>query len=117
MKNSKTSLIINTLVKLSVVAILIIAATTNQKYGFYNFVRWSVMVPSIYFAYKSYDKKIIGLVIYFSAIAILFNPFQKFWFQKDTWHLIDYLIAGITTATIIFDWVQIRTTNKLNSEN
>jgi hypothetical protein len=106
MKSYKTGLIIDSLVKLGVVAALIIAATTKQEYSYYTFLRWLVMTTSIYFAYKTFDKKQIGHVIYFVATGILFNPFQKFWFQKDTWHLIDYIVAGITTATIIFDWVQ-----------
>ena len=105
MKSYKTGLIIDSLVKLGVVAALIIAATTKQEYSFYTFLRWLVMTTSIYFAYNTFDKKQIGLVIYFVATAILFNPFQKFWFQKNTWHLIDFIVAGITTATIVFDWL------------
>lgn len=105
MKESKFPLIIDTIVKLGITIILIIAASTKQQYGFFNFLRWLVMIPSVYFAYNSYNKKQIVLLIYFVAISILFNPFQKFWFQKHTWHLIDYLVAGITALTIIYDWV------------
>jgi hypothetical protein len=105
MKSYKTGLIIDSLVKLGLIAVLIIAATTKQEYSYYTFLRWLVLTTSIYFAYKTFDNKQIGLVIYFVATAILFNPFNKFWFQKDTWHLIDFIVAGITTATIIFDWL------------
>jgi hypothetical protein len=104
MKESKFFLAIDTLIKLSVVAALIIAASTKQQYGYYNFLRWLVMTSYIYIGYKSFGKKQFGLLIFFCAVALMFNPFQKFWFQKNTWHLIDYTIAGITVLTIIYDW-------------
>lgn len=105
MKSYKTGLIIDSFAKLGVIAALIIAATTKQEYSYYTFLRWLVMTTSIYFVYKTFDKKQIGLVIFFVATAILFNPFQKFWFQKDSWHLIDFIVAGITSTTVIFDWL------------
>jgi len=105
MKNLKLNLVIDTLIKLCVIIALIIAAATKQQYSYYTFIRWLTMCTYIYFAYQSYTKKQIGLLIYFVAVAILFNPFQKVWFQKETWHLIDYLVAIITIATIVYDWV------------
>ncbi len=105
MKTSKFSLAIDTIIKLSVIVSLILAVNTKQHYSYYNFLRWLVMISFIYLCYKSYNQKQFGLIIYFGMVAILFNPFYKFWFQKNTWHLIDYLIAGITVLTIIYDWV------------
>ncbi len=96
--------LIDPLLKLGVIATLIIAATTKQQYSYYTFVRWVVIASSLYFIYKSYDRKQIGLVIYFSVVAILFNPFKPFWFQKETWHLIDYIVSAITLMSIYFDW-------------
>ncbi len=43
-------------------------------------------------------------MIYFSIVAILFNPLKPFWFQKETWHLIDWIVSAITLLTIYFDW-------------
>lgn len=95
---------VDTLIKSGAIAILIIAASTKQQYSYYTFVRWFVFATSVYFAYTTYTKKQNGLVIYFACVAILFNPFKPIWFQKETWHLIDYLIAAITAITIFFDW-------------
>ncbi len=111
MKNIKPNLIIDTLIKLCVIIALIVAAATKQQYSYYTFIRWLTMIAFIYFAYQSYTKKQIGLLIYFVAVAILFNPFQKVWFQKETWHLIDYLIAAITVGTVVYDWVLFRKGN------
>ena len=103
MKNSKFSLSVDTIIKTCVIIALIIASATKQQYSYYNFLRWLVMVTFIYFCYKVYSQKRFGLLIYFGTVAVLFNPFHKFWFQKQTWHLLDYLIAAITTLTIIYD--------------
>lgn len=97
---------IDTIIKIGVVAILIVAATTKQQYSYYSFVRWAVLTASIYLAYKTFPQKQIGLTIFFAILAILFNPFKQFSFQKETWHLIDYLVSAIILVTIYFDWTQ-----------
>jgi hypothetical protein len=95
---------IGTIIKTGVVAILIVAAATKQQYSYYSFVRWTVLTASIYFAYKTFSQKQIGLTIFFAILTILFNPFKQFSFQKETWHLIDYLVSTIIIVTIYFDW-------------
>lgn len=97
---------IDTIIKIGVVAILIVAATTKQQYSYYSFVRWAVLTASIYLAYKTFSQKQIGLTIFFAILAILFNPFRQFSFQKEIWHLIDYLVSAIILVTIYFDWTQ-----------
>lgn len=97
---------IDTVIKIGVVAILIVAATTKQQYSYYSFVRWVVLTTSIYFAYKTFSTKLIGLTVFFSILAILFNPFRQFSFQKETWHLIDYIVSAVILVTIYFDWTQ-----------
>jgi hypothetical protein len=96
--------LIDILLKIGTITVLIIAATTKQQYSYYTFVRWVVLASSLYFIYRSYDRKLFGLVIYFSIIAILFNPFFPFWFQKEIWHLIDWIVSAITFITIYSDW-------------
>ena len=98
------NLVIDSLVKLFAIALLIIAVATSQEYSYYTFLRWTVMIISVYFIYKSYNNKQIGLVIFYIATALLFNPFKKVWFQRDTWQMIDILIAIIFLVTLIFDW-------------
>ena len=103
MKNTKLEIAITILLKLAIAVALIIGAATMQEYSYYTFLRWLVMVSFIYFAYQSYTRHQVGLLIFFIATALLFNPFFKFWFQKSTWHLIDYVVAGITIITIFAD--------------
>lgn len=97
---------IDTIIKLGVVIILIVAAITKQQYSYYSFVRWAVLATSIYLAYKTFSQKRTGLTIFFAILAILFNPFKQFSFQKETWHLIDYIVSAIILVTIYFDWAE-----------
>jgi len=105
MKNKIQKNYFNILIKVGVIVVLIVAATTNQEYSYYTLVRWIVMTTFIYFGYLSYKNKQIGLLIFYIATAIMFNPFYKFWFKKDTWHLIDFLISGILVIIIIYDLI------------
>ncbi len=95
---------IDSILKLGLVTILLVAAATKQQYSYYLFVRWAVSTIAIYFTYKSTKKHQIGLTIFFVMIAILFNPFKIFSFQKATWQLIDYILSSIFLLTIYFDW-------------
>lgn len=89
--------------KIAIAIILIYAATANHQIGYYTFVRWSVTAVSIYFVTKYFKEKQNGLVILFSISAILFNPLRPCWFQKETWHLIDWILAISILSTILFD--------------
>jgi Ca2+/H+ antiporter len=80
-----------------------VGAATKQQYSFYNFLRWFVMASFIYFCYKAFKQNELRLLIFSAIVSILFNPFEKIWFQRQTWHLIDYSIAGIIALTIIYD--------------
>jgi len=96
--------VIDILIKLGIILVLIIAASFEHQYSYYIFVRWSITFTLIYFAYKAFTENHIGLLILFGSIALLFNPFYKFAFQRETWKLIDYIISGMILLTILYDW-------------
>jgi hypothetical protein len=89
------------LLKLGVIALLLVGVTTNQSDNFSTFLRWTVFVTSIYFAYRSRQLSIFAVIV-FIIISILFNPFGQFYFRKGTWHIIDFVVSGIIFLTI--DW-------------
>ena len=94
MAKIKLEVLVILILKLGIIAALITGAATTQEYSYYLFLRWLVTFSSIYFAYRSYLRHRVDILFFFLATAILFNPFLKFWFQKATWHLIDFIIAG-----------------------
>ncbi|MEI8203823.1 MAG: DUF6804 family protein [Bacteroidota bacterium] len=92
---------LNTLLKLGVILLLIIAAFTDQHYNFYIFLRWTVFITSIYFAFDSRRKAIFTVVI-FCIFLILFNPFKLFIFEKEIWRKFDIIVSILIFLTI--DW-------------
>ena len=100
------------IIKIGAIVALIVAASTKQQYNFYVFIHWFITISFIYFAYKSYQKNQTVLLVYFAVVAILFNPFLKFTFQKNTWHIIDYIIAFVTTLTVIYDLIFLKKEQK-----
>jgi len=102
--NFQHSSIIDSLIKIFIAIILIIAATTDQERGFYSLLRWIVMTSFIYFGYKLIFQRNYGLLIFFSAVILIFNPFHEFWFGRSTWRIIDLLVATLVIATLIYDW-------------
>ena len=105
MHKFKFSTAIDSILKLCVCAALILAIVTNQKYDYYTLLRWIVMITFIYFGFRCINKNKFGLIIFFVAVAIMFNPFHKFVIKKGTWHKIDYIVAIILILTIIYDWI------------
>ncbi len=116
-KEKKQTMILSkftgTILKVVVVVALIVAASTKQPYSYYMFIRWLVMASSLFFAYKAYASKQEGIIFVYVGMAILFNPFQKFWFHKDTWHVIDYGVAFFVASTIFIE--RIKNLNKFGS--
>ena len=107
MKKIKLSFIINSLIKISVIIALIIAASTKQEYSYYNFIRWLVMFTSTYFIGRmvlDLEKKSQVAFVYFYAIVfVLYEPFSEKEYQKETWQIIDYLVSTIILITIGYE--------------
>ena len=103
----KLSFALDTVMGLCVISALVIGAAFPEEYSYYAFLRWLVMSTFIYFGWQSYIKSEFGFLIFFVAIALMFNPFKIIWFQKETWHFIDYLIAFITFLIIVYRWIQV----------
>jgi len=77
-----------------IVAIALFIAIADMPYGYYQLLRFFVCGVGAYGAYLCYEQKKIEWAWILGIIALLFNPFMKFYLEKDTWKLID-LIVGI----------------------
>ena len=116
MKKIGLHIILDSIIKTGAIIALIIGASSRQQYSYYDFLRWLISSVSVYCLVGSFAKKQNGLIIFFVAIAILFNPFKKVSFQKETWHLIDYTVAGLFVVTILIDWIQIKKIKAITNE-
>jgi hypothetical protein len=75
-------------------AILLFWALADNPYGYYQFLRWAVLIIGSYSAYLSYEKGRKEWAWIFGIMATLFNPIIPFYLSKDIWQIVD-LISGI----------------------
>jgi len=82
------------------VAMLFLAIPSLFSYGYYQFLRWVVTGTAIFILYLSYklDKKMWLWLM--AAIAILFNPILPIYFDKETWVVIDLVVALLFLVSI-----------------
>jgi len=74
--------------------ILLAAATLNLPYGFYELLRITITIISIYLSYYFYSIDSMVIFVLFVLVAILFNPIMVIHFEKDIWRIIDLAVAG-----------------------
>jgi hypothetical protein len=93
------------ILKISIIVVLLLASTHKLSYNFFIFLRWFIMIASLFLSYFSYKDKLYGFIVLFLTIAILFNPFAKFVFHKSAWHQIDIILAIVMILTVIIDLI------------
>ena len=80
--------------------ILLLWALSDNPYGYYQFLRWVILVIGVYSAYSAYSTGKKSWAWIFSAIAVLFNPIVPFYLQKDTWQFIDIITATVFSVSL-----------------
>ena len=83
-------------------ASLLALALFNMPYGYYQFLRWVIMVIGISIAFEQIAQQQRWLFFFGLSVAGLFNPFLKVSFDRQTWWYIDlglaayFLLIGLT---------------------
>ena len=72
----------------------------HMPYWYYQIIRLSATAGFCYLAYLSYknNEKVTPFLYAFSAI--LLNPFVKIYFKKQTWNIIDVILAVFLITTL-----------------
>jgi hypothetical protein len=78
-----------------IVIALSLYALNDLPIGFYQVLRWTIFLSSIYLSYLNYRGDRQKFLWVFIPIGILFNPIVPFILEKNTWHIIDVIIALI----------------------
>ncbi len=82
----------NVLTVISIV-MLLLAIPSLFSYGYYQFLKWIITATAIFSLYLSskLGKKIWLCIM--AIIAILFNPIAPIYLDKETWVIIDFIVA------------------------
>lgn len=79
-----------------IVAILfLLIALADLPYGYFQFLKWVVLASAGYTAYLYYQSKKKVWVFVFGIIVLLFNPIFRFYFSRETWCILDVIVAII----------------------
>jgi len=79
----------------SVVAIimLLLAIPDIWPYGYYVVLRWVVAASALFLIWVSYELEKRIWLVPMAIIAILFNPIVPIHLDKETWVIIDFVVA------------------------
>lgn len=75
--------------------IILLGALGDNSYSYYQFLRWAILAIGVYSAYTIYKLGNNTWAWIFGIIAVLFNPIIPFTFQRETWQIIDVVVAII----------------------
>lgn len=102
MVSSNTIFAKNNLTKISLILALLLCLL-DMPYWYYQLFRIFGTIGFIYLAYLDYTSKLKITPQLFVACAIIINPILKISFERDTWHIVDLILALMIIATIIFE--------------
>lgn len=74
-----------------VLSMLLFVSMFDLPYGFYTFLRISVFILSLWFAFYCYARKDKFALILSLAIAILWNPIIPIYLNKEAWMSLDFI--------------------------
>ncbi len=83
-----------------IATILLLWALADNPYGYYQFLRWVVVIIAGYTAYVAYNNQKIGWAWVFGIVAILFNPIFPFYLSKGNWQFIDVVVAVLFLVSL-----------------
>ena len=89
--------------------ILLLCAVDRHPYSYYTLLRLvvcSVSLYSAYFYYKVFHDELNIWVWIFGAIAVLFNPIKPIYLDKYIWQYVDFAVAAILSASLLFDFIK-----------
>ena len=82
--------------------ILLVICLFHMPYGYYQLFRFIAVVGFAILAWYEYERKNIILVILFVALAILFQPLTKVPVGRQSWVVIDIMVAaGLLLSMVV----------------
>lgn len=83
-----------------VIAVALLLCLLPLPYCYYELVRLGGMVCFCVLAFNSYQQKLEGWMVAYTALAILFQPFSKIALGRGMWNVVDVAIAGLLLWTV-----------------
>lgn len=82
------------------IIMLFLAIPTFFPYGYYILLRWVVTASAAFLVYIAYNLKKRFWVILMSLVGLLFNPVAPVYLNKETWVIINFIVAILFLVSI-----------------
>ena len=82
------------------VIMLLLAIPTFWPYGYYVLLRWAITISAIFLLWLAYESKKTFWLFLMGIVAILFNPIIPVHLDKETWVIIDIIVAVLFLVSI-----------------
>ena len=82
------------------IIMLLLAIPTFWPYGYYVLLRWIVALTALSLLRLAYESKRTFWLFPMGIVAILFNPIIPIHLNKETWVVIDFIIAILFLISI-----------------
>ena len=82
------------------IVMLLLAIPTFWSYGYYTLLRWVIAISALLSVWVAYNLNKKFWVFSMGIIALLFNPIVPVHLDKETWVIIDIVVAIIFLASI-----------------
>jgi hypothetical protein len=92
---------IQPIIVVKIIAILMLFwALAHNPYSYYQILRWVIAGVTGYSACMAYEQGKTAWAWIFGIIAVLFNPVAPIYLARETWSVIDLIVAAILVASI-----------------
>lgn len=82
------------------IIMLLLAIPTFWPYGYYILLRWVVALSALFLLWLAYESKKTFWLFIMGIVAILFNPIIPVHLEKETWVVIDVIVAILFLVSI-----------------
>jgi len=79
---------------------LLLAIPAIWPYGYYTLLRWVVTATAIFLVWITYNLKKTFWLVLMGLVAVLFNPLIPIYLDKETWVIIDFIVAILFLVSI-----------------
>lgn len=83
--------------------VMLLLTFLDWDYWYFQVLRWVVAISAAFIAYYNYEAGSKYWPWVFGAVAILFNPISPIHLDRETWTVIDVVVAGIFAIAIFKD--------------
>ena len=85
-------------------AAMLLLCLAPMPYGYFNLVRFVMMVAFGVLAYQYYLRNKVAATWIFGALAVLFQPIYKIALGRTLWNVVDVIVALLLIALFIMEW-------------